>query len=88
MTDVFIPPEGAMQFEVLRDWNQDIPEEDRPIVLWVMPPEPYPGRKRHKPDCPHTKAYKAVAIAKGPRRMSLSGLGKDVVCECVGRLIE
>lgn len=87
MPDLFIPPPGALQFEVLQGWDgTPTPEKYRPFVMWVMPPVVY-GRKESKPDCPHAKSYPVIHASLSP--ILRKGIGScQQVCGCVGRIIE
>jgi hypothetical protein len=90
MTDVFIPPEGAMQFEIIANGSHNTDalvswEEARGLsVLWVLPPVPAIHCRIHKFCWP-------VIPESVPQRFALRILNdrrQIVVCECHGRIIE
>jgi hypothetical protein len=83
MKDLFIPPEGAMQFEVFSD------PEGNPapytIVIWVVKSEAhYRGRN----GCPHNKGFEIIMESLPPIMKSCSGMTRAGICECRGRIIE
>lgn len=86
MSDMFIPPEGAMQFEVLRDrYGNDAPE---PIVIWVIP---FLGRFAGSAlsGCTHHDRAFQIIMESLPHIMrSRSGMTRAGICECLGRIIE
>lgn len=88
MSHLYIPPPGAMQFELTQGWDgTPCPDRLRPFVFWVMPLDSY-GPKDSKPDCPHNRSYAVLRASLSPLH-SKRGIGTcDKVCECVGRIIE
>lgn len=87
MSELFIPPEGAMQFHVTRN---PITNEPTDFCVWVWKAEPpnlaHPSR--HQCECP--MVYPVL-----PETISLKALmagahtgHRRVICTCAGRIIE
>jgi hypothetical protein len=95
---VFIPPEGAMQFELTKDWNGPIPKKFTrrgPIRFWIVPHPEVPYLHSLKPDCPHKVGYWPIIETmpdwfpgKANAVSSLHSPIRFAVCECVGRIVE
>lgn len=81
MPDLFIPPEGALQFHVTRRIS-GVPVD---FAIWVWPP-----RKRGTAWCSCTRNYEVIVGSLGTQAV-LAGAHRDAprhVCDCMGRLIE
>jgi len=94
--DLFIPPAGAMQFELIPNGIDDSPRaalqwaDKECDVIWVhMPP-------LSNPRCSCPVAY-SVVLESLPSRMraiaemkmrACSNASRILVCNCMGRLIE
>lgn len=83
---MFIPPEGAMQFELAAD-SSDLGGG----VVWVFPEKKfnYPGCKTKD----HGTVFRVFRFQSGGRELKRRvnrqiGATDSCVCECYGRIIE
>lgn len=90
MSNLFIPPDGAMQFELARLKSGVV--YDPPRVFWVHPAH-IVSWKRKKCDC--VTGYSLVMEAltdtqkmKAAERIKQEGNVIFTVCTCMGRIIE
>lgn len=92
--DVFIAPEGALQFEILPQDRRislsnafaTTKELDRIDTLWAYPPV----ANRIGCSCPHV--FPIISDSLSPRNQDLTRhaflKGQPVICFCQGRIIE
>jgi hypothetical protein len=93
---MFIPPKGAMQFEIIPNGIDDAPmaalswKDKETDCIWVYMPPVKIGR------CPCPESYLVVLESLPPRMRTLAKMKMQqcnnaaniAVCNCMGRLIE
>lgn len=90
-TDMFIPPPGAMQFEVTQGPNAINQKHPHPFVVWVAAPI---DLKVHVSGCSCVTGFPILQMPTHPiigRTNWKRGLRERVpvmVCTCFGRIIE
>lgn len=83
MAELFIPPEGAMQFEIT---HIDTPFKGE--SFWVTPHRFSVGFSHGWPQCNCDVRFEAILETVSPRLSKVLRGNDRVVCRCVGRLIE
>lgn len=81
---IFVPPDGAMQFEVHRDNYGNLAPHG--TVIWVFPSNDKWVPMSHL--CPHVHGYEVIMESLPYIMRSRSGMKKAGVCECWGSIIE
>lgn len=82
--NLFIPPEGAMQFHCTYDAFHKVPVD---FVIWVLPPV----RRNSYPvpcDCKKVYAVLVESITSEVKKQGGTRIDRPHVCDCCGRIIE
>jgi hypothetical protein len=83
MSKLFIPPEGAMQFEITHPGTKFYGEN-----FWVLPFDGKVNLSKGWPQCRCRKYFEAIMETVSPSLEEVLNGNNRAVCLCVGRIIE